>query len=657
MAHFSADDPQVLALLSRLPMPIAVVRPDGAIAFMNPRATESSGYTLEEVPTLTEWRRRAFPDAAYREAITHEWDQRVARALATGAEAEPLEIAPVTKWGEQKFAAVFGLPMDDGFLALFFDSTQQHRSDADRIASEQRFRDIVEAAGEYVWECDADDRYTYLSDKIEEISGYTPQEMLGRRPSDFMPEGEVERVRSRVLAIRRDDGSFRGLEHRSLTRDGKVFWQLVSSVAVRDSEGALVAVRGTGLDITERKRSEEQRQLLESQVREVQKMQAVGTLAGGIAHEFNNLLAVILGHAALARRDPALRNATRENLDAIDEAAQQARRLVQQILLFGRRQAPDMRVVPMAPIVREALTMLAPSLPPGIAVEFSADAELPEIVGDPGQLNQLVLNLCINAAHAMKGCNGSIAVTLACARLGDDAPQRHPDLRPGPHVVLTVADQGCGMDAATKERIFEPFFTTKQVGEGTGLGLSVVDGIVRSHGGAIVVRSAAGAGSQFDVLIPSTTQAPRAAKPLAIASGTPGLGQRVLYVDDQVWMLPMVQRTLQDVGYAVTVHQDPRQALADLRANPQFFDLVITDYRMPLMSGFDVAREVRALRSDLPVAVISGYVVEQLHADPASRNVAAFIYKPRLVEELLPAVERLLLRPRSAQVDGQPARQ
>ena len=640
------DDPAVRTLLERLPLAVAAVDGTGRVIFLNARATLMSGYAVVHVPTLAAWRELAFPDPSYRQTITSRWDAAVAEAVRTGCEIEAIDCTVNTLRGEERQVTVSGLPMRGGFLAIFVDHTDRHRSELSRLQSEQRFRDVVKAAGEYVWECDLECRYTYLSSKVQEIFGYRPSEMLGRRPSDFMAPGEHADVVPQLGALRATDGHYGGLEYRSVSKDGRVFWQSISSVQVRDSDGRLIAYRGTGRDITDRKLAELDREQLELQVREAQKLQAVGTLAGGIAHEFNNLLAVVLGHISLAKIDPALNPMTREHLRAIEGAAQDARQLVQQMLAFGRQQARDLRPTALAPLIRECLSLLEPSLPDGVVAEFVDDLRAPLVLGDPLQLKQVLLNLGINAAHAMRGRTGRIMIRLGSTELGANASALHRRLVPGQHAVVTVTDEGCGMPPATLARIFEPFFTTKPVGQGTGLGLSVVDGIIDTHGGGIVVQSVPQQGSTFSIYLRATApQAERSAvalTPTAVQSG--GSGRHILYVDDQATLLPMIRTMIESLGYGVTTHADPTAALAAFRGDPGAFDAVVTDYKMPGMNGLDLARAVRSLRSDAPIALISGYAGGDFVEEARSVGIDEFIYKPSIAYELGSVIERLLAR-------------
>ena len=652
------DDPAVRALLERLPLAVTAVDANGRVIFINERASQMSGYTIELVPNMDVWRERAFPDPSYRQTITRRWDAAVAEAARTGREIEPVDYTAVTLHGEERQVTVSGLPMRGGFLAIFVDQTERHRSELSRLQSEQRFRDVVNAAGEYVWECDLDCRYTYLSNKVQEIFGYRPSEMLGRRPSDFMVPGEHVDVFPRLDDLRATEGCYSGLEYRSVSKSGRVFWQSISSVQVRDAAGRLLAYRGTGRDITERKRAELEREQLESQVREAQKLQAIGTLAGGIAHEFNNLLAVVLGHLSLAKADRSVASTTREHLQAIEGAAQDARQLVQQMLAFGRQQSRDLQPTTLAPLIRECLALLEPSLPAGVSAEFIDDPDSPPVMGDALQLKQVMLNLGINAAYSMRDRPGRITVRLTSAELDASAQTLHRRLTPGRHATVTVTDQGCGMAPETMARIFEPFFTTKPVGKGTGLGLSVVDGIIDTHGGGIVVNSTPGSGSTFSVYLP--------AMPAQIARGTPpttptvqpatGAGQRILYVDDQASLLPMIRSMIESLGYEVTTHADPSAALAEYQTNPGAFDAVLTDYKMPGMTGLELARALKNLRGDAPIALISGYAGGEFIEQARNVGIDEFIYKPSIADELAAVIGRLLARPAASAAAATDAR-
>jgi signal transduction histidine kinase/ActR/RegA family two-component response regulator len=419
-------------------------------------------------------------------------------------------------------------------------------------------------------------------------------------------------------------------------------------------------------DITERKRAEAARLSLEAQLRESQKMEAIGTLAGGIAHDFNNALATILGNAELARQDASANPKALESLEEIRKAGSRARGLVQQILSFSRRQPTERKLLTLATVIEECARLLRATLPSRIALEVHCDADAPQVLADSTQIQQVVINLATNAMQAMPSGHGRIAIRLDTVRL--DAPwvNEHPvlhalhDKRPGRTVRLAVIDNGPGMDADTLARIFEPFFTTKAVDEGTGLGLSVVHGIVQAHEGAIEVESQPGKGSIFTLYLPVAVTADDAPVHDSAAARAPAQrapenakgGARILYLDDDESLVYLVQRLLERRGYRVSGYTDQREALDAIRADPAMFDLVVTDYNMPGMSGLDVARSARAIRADLPIAIASGFIDETLRSQAESAGVHELIFKANEVEELCDAFERL-----AQTVETQPARQ
>ena len=437
--------------------------------------------------------------------------------------------------------------------------------------------------------------------------------------------------------------------------DGERRWVAVRGEARRSASGRIFGLRGTVQNITERKLADAMRASLEEQLRESQKMQAIGTLAGGIAHDFNNILATILGNTALARADLHDNASALQSLDEISKAGARARDLVQQILSFSRREPMQRKLTALAPVVDESVRLLRAAMPPRITLDVHCAADLQPVSADANQIQQIVINLVTNALQAMRDKPGHIAVRLGLVLLDEALTAMHPILHTmgvaqGTSLVrLTVIDDGPGMDAKTVARIFEPFFTTKPVDEGTGLGLSVVHGIVHAHDGAILVDSLPGKGATFTIYFPVTETPAIAhgsrhdAEAHSALAATPAHGsQHILYIDDDEALVFLVQRTLERRGYRVSGFTDQREALAALRSDPAAFDLVVTDYNMPGMSGLDVARAVRAIRLDLPLAVASGFIDEKLLAEAEGAGVRELIFKANAVEDLCDAFVRVM---------------
>ncbi|MFZ3082622.1 MAG: ATP-binding protein [Rhodoferax ferrireducens] len=400
-------------------------------------------------------------------------------------------------------------------------------------------------------------------------------------------------------------------------------------------------------DLTSRKKIEAHRNALESQLRESQKMQAVGTMAGGIAHDFNNIIGAILGNVELAKQDAGARSPALVSLSEIDKAGRRARDLVRQILTFSRNESPQRIPIQLADVVQETVHLLKVTLPPLVDMQVGIDPSTPLVLADATQVEQALLNLCTNAIHAIGARRGTLSIELGHNLTTDPGRiERRGGVR-GQHVKLVVRDTGSGIDAQTLQRIFEPFFTTKPVGQGTGLGLAVVHGIMRTHQGTVDVKSTPDTGSVFTLYFPvadlaALPETPNAAKKLSEPQSVRGRGKRVMYVDDDEALVFLVQRVLKRKGFVVSTFTDPRLAAAALRARPLDFDLLVTDYNMPGYSGIELLRETRLIRPDLPVALASGYVTAEIEQSALSAGARALIHKPNDVDELCETVQRLL---------------
>jgi CheY-like chemotaxis protein len=381
-------------------------------------------------------------------------------------------------------------------------------------------------------------------------------------------------------------------------------------------------------------------------LRNAQKIEAIGTLAAGVAHDFNNIIGTIAGNAALAQQDVGPGHTALESLDEIYKASQRARHLVQQILTFSRKQPLQLVNQPLRPLVEESVRLLRATLPAGVDLATAFGEVSARVLADSTQIQQIVLNLCTNAWHALHERSGRIEIGLEEMQLGAAAVSLLPDLKPGPHVRLRVSDNGKGMDAAIQERIFEPFFTTKPVGQGTGLGLAAVHGIVKTHNGAIALESAPGRGTTFWVYFPVVAAPHDAAQAAPLPPGSlQGGGEHVLYLDDDESLVFLVMRMLNRLGYRTSGYTDARLALNAVRADPRDFDIAVTDFNMPGLSGLDVALELSRIRPDLPVVITSGYITDALRSDALRAGVRRLIDKPSTVDELCQVIRQILHTP------------
>jgi PAS domain S-box-containing protein len=395
------------------------------------------------------------------------------------------------------------------------------------------------------------------------------------------------------------------------------------------------------MDITDRKQLEEERSHVEAQLRQAQKMEALGTLAGGIAHDFNNILAIIIGYTELACLDSSGNAVLSPELEEVLRAANRAKDLVQQILAFSRMGEQEKKPVQVGLIVHEAMKMLRASLPSTIDIKQNV-ASKAVMLGDPTQIHQVLMNLCTNAAHAMREKGGVLEVSLTDSHLGPESIQAHTGLKPGPYLKLVVKDSGCGIDPSIAERIFDPFFTTKELGIGTGLGLSVVHGIVKRHGGAIEVESGLGNGAAFKVLFPAVE---RAQTPRAVASDSLPRGrERILVVDDEPSLAGATKNMLERLGYEAHCETNSVEALEVFRSRSREhpFDLVTTDMTMPRLTGADLAGELLRLQPNLPIVLCTGFN-ETINAETAkSLGIRGILMKPVALRELAELIRKEL---------------
>jgi two-component system cell cycle sensor histidine kinase/response regulator CckA len=498
--------------------------------------------------------------------------------------------------------------------------------------SESRLADIINSSLDAIVCVDRDHRITVFNPTAATLFQCPPGEALGSPLERFFPQA------AETLALHQIYTQLPPTEMQARTANG-------SAVPVEVSVAFGDTITVFARDLTSRKRDEARRNALEAQLRESQKMQAVGTMAGGIAHDFNNILHAILGNVELARQDAGLNSAAQESLQEIDKAGRRARDLVRQILTFSRNEAPKRVPLCLSEVVTETERLLRVTLPPSVQLQLHIGRAAPAALADRTQVEQALLNLCANAIQALGENRGTVGIALdsavpdaaLCARLG---------LASGRYVTLAVQDNGPGMDRATRERIFEPFFTTKEVGQGTGLGLAVVHGVMRTHAGAVDVRSEPGQGSVFTLYFPASEQAVPTASAPAVAPAKPtdvdGQGRHVMYVDDDHALVFLVERLLRRRGYRVSGFSDPHAAAAALREHPDDYDLLVTDYNMPGYCGVDLVREARLVRPGLPVALASGYVTAEIEAEAMAEGARALIHKPNDVEELCATVQRLV---------------
>jgi signal transduction histidine kinase/CheY-like chemotaxis protein len=504
----------------------------------------------------------------------------------------------------------------------------------------------MEGANEGHWDWDAGSDQLYLSPRMRALDGE-------RAESKLISSREwIESAR-----IHSDDRAgfefalqehFAGraprfeYEYRVLHPNGDWHWLLARGRCSFDANGKPVRFVGSAIDVTAQKQAQLDKERLESQLRQSQKMEAIGTLAGGIAHDFNNVLGAILGYGELALQHEAAKNdaTLKRYLDNVLHAAERAKLLVQRILGFSRSGLGDRVPVNVQAVVSETLELLAASLPVGIQIESALTAGTAAVMGDPTYLHQVTMNLCTNAVQAMAD-GGVLSVRLERDSLSELRALSRGSLGPGAYVRLTVADTGAGIPAAILERIFDPFFTTKTVGEGTGLGLSVVHGIITDLGGGIDVSSTVGNGTVVAIWLPVSGEVASLA-PHRTEVLPKGHGETVMIVDDEQALMSLAEETVAGLGYEPVGFTSSRAALGAFRAAPERFDAVITDESMPDLVGTEFVRELRRLRASMPVLLMSGHGDASLIARATEVGVNEVLHKPLHGHEIAQALARLL---------------
>ena len=387
-------------------------------------------------------------------------------------------------------------------------------------------------------------------------------------------------------------------------------------------------------------RAEAEKASLEQQLRQAQKLEAIGTLAGGIAHDFNNILGAVIGFTELARMDIPEGSHARADLEQVLKAALRAKDLVRQILTFSRKGTEELSAINVLPITKEALKMLRASLPTTIEIRSRLDLKEAVIQADPTQVHQILMNLLTNAAQAMAEEGGSLEVILTKTALGAEDLGKAPGLIPGPYLELTVKDTGQGIPPEILEHIFEPYFTTKDKGLGTGLGLSVVHGIVKRHGGLIRVESIPGEGSQFRVCLPllKDVQVAVPKKDQILPTGR----EHILVIDDEVILTNIVAKALERLGYRVTAMNDFREALVLFEKEPDSFQLVLTDMTMPKMTGDRLAEKILQVRPRMPIIICTGYSERLSEGKARQIGARALLMKPIEVNTLAQKIREIL---------------
>ncbi len=499
-------------------------------------------------------------------------------------------------------------------------------------ASKERYKNILDSIEDGYYEVDLAGNFTFCSYAFCRISGYSRDELLNTNFRTFMDDEDAKRMHRAVNQVFRTRMPVKGFAYERILKNGEKLPVETSVSPICDTEGNVVGFRGTVRDISERK-------ALEEGLRQSRKMESIGTLTGGIAHDFNNILTIILGNAEMALDNMPAGNPSATYIEASISACLKAKEVIARLLSFARNSDTAQKPAQLLPVVMETMKFLRSSLPASITLMESFGNDCHIIKADPDQIRQILVDLAANAFHAMEKGGGTLWVLLENVHISKPAPAMVNDLTPGRYVRLSVKDTGSGIDPKDMDRIFDPYFTTREVGRGSGLGLAAVHGIVKSHGGSILLESRINGGTEISIFFPAIEQGVAEGKaPEEMPSGN----DRILLIDDDELIVELGRKRLERLGYQVETERDPVVALERVRSGRNHFDLIITDMTMPKMTGDKLVTEIRKISPEIPVILCTGYS-DKIDEDRAKEiAIDAFMMKPVDMRRLAQTVRKVL---------------
>ena len=603
------------------------------LTYISPSIEKLIGYSVEEVMAIPDSERMT---PASMVLITKTFEEELkleARGHADPSRIKTLDIEMIHKDGSRIWVEVTMKFIRNetgqalGILGISRDITQRKRTEEVLQKSEEKYREIFENIQDVYYETSIDGTILELSPSIANISHYKREELIGKSSYDIYTHHEQ---REELLNLLLTNGRTDDFEIFLTDKDGSHHPCTINVVLIRDEQGHPIKFIGSLRNISERKQ-------LEARLRHAQKMESIGTLAGGIAHEFNNMLGIIIGNAELAADDTPDWSPAKECLDEIRSASLRASNVVKQILSFARKDVSEREPVQVTPIIKESLKLLRVSFPTTIEISQDISCEFDTVLANPTKISQVLMNLCTNAAQAMSGTGGVLKVSLKNVEFENQDAEF--DVTPGLYVQLTVSDTGRGIEPEIMDRIFDPYFTTREMGQ--GMGLSVVHGIVKSCQGIITVHSGPEKGSVFEVLLP-VIDAETEGKIEEPDTTLPTGSERILFVDDEPSLVNMVRQILERLGYQIETRLNPIEALALFRSRPDQFDLVITDMAMPEMTGQKLVKEILNIRPDLPIILCTGYSEKISKAKAEELGIKTLVFKPFAVHDFTLTVRKVL---------------
>jgi PAS domain S-box-containing protein len=622
-----ASEVRFRALFEQAGIGVAIFEKGGCITDSNPALTEMLGYNREELCG------RLFTDFIYPEDAAFGLE-RFGKLMEGKHNTYKLEERYIRKdgyirWGLFTISSIQVCEGQPKYAVATIEDITERKMAEEELA---RLATIVEQTEENVILMDNEGMVRYVNGSFERTSGYVREEILNRHISILRSDKNHAKFDETVWdTISRGEVWNGHITNRK--KDGVPYEVEATISPIRDKYGIITCYAVLHRDVTNEMR-------LEKQLRQAQKMEAIGTLAGGIAHDFNNILSAIMGYTQLALTATPQQTQASRYLEHVLTAANRATDLVKHILTFSRKTEHEQKPVRIDSIVKEALKLLRPSLPSTIEIRQSISSPVDPILADPSQIHQVLMNLCTNAAHAMRERGGILSVELATIDLDSESVERYRDIKTGHYIKLTVSDTGHGMDAEIMERIFDPFFTTKGLEGGTGMGLSVVHGIVKNHGGVISVYSEVEKGTTFNVLFPRIEGATE--EEATTRRSLPTGNEHILFVDDEEMLVTVAKQLLTRLGYDVVATTSSLEAAYIFQNQPDRFDLLITDQTMPHMTGTQLAKELLNIRPDLPIILCTGFS-EMVTAEKAKDfGIKEYIMKPVTQMDMAESIRRVL---------------
>lgn len=611
----------------------------GKFILVNPRLADIFGFKspddfMVSVHNISE----LYINPEDRPPILHEMNTK---GFVDGAEARFRHKDGQAIWIRISARAIQDASGETVYEGFMLDVTDVKRAQRALQKSELWVRNIFASLNEAVFVITPERVFSDMNEAALDMLGYTREELLNR-PSDIAHvdhEHYLEFGRKLEQGIKKEGVA--NLQFRLRRKNGDIFPSEHTITPMIDETGKTIGMVSVVRDLSEQKKMEEEKQRLEAQLQQSQKMEAIGTLAGGIAHDFNNILGIIIGNTELAIDDVPEWNPAKECLQEIRKASMRAKDVVRHILSFARKTMAERKPIQIGTIIKDSLILIRASIPATIEIRQNIACASEMILADPTEINQILMNLCTNASHAMPDDGDVLEVSLEAISLDKASVSQYEDLATGNYVKLTVKDSGQGIDPEIMDRIFDPYFTTKDVGKGTGMGLSVVYGIVKKNEGAIKVKSEFGKGTIVEVVFPLVEQTPKSEEKEESRT-LPGGTECILFVDDEKSLAKMAEQMLKRLGYEVVSKTNPKDALALFKAEPNRFDLVMTDMAMPQLAGDRLAHELMKIRQDIPVIICTGHS-DRIDKDKAKKlGIKAYTMKPLVMRDLADTVRNAL---------------